>query len=144
MVSANFFRVSIFNFISSFLIAIVISYIFISLKFNLGIYIACLFGLYFLSVYSLNNVVEAREIPNNYLRFISVLIICALFDIILVFALPLIFGPNVFPAAENVTLNLSGSVFNVPLGREFYFAVIAVVMLIFNFIIYRRQKHLSD
>lgn len=144
MVSANFFRVSIFNFISAFLIAIVVSYIFISLKFNLGIYIACLFGLYFLTVYSLNNVVEAREIPNNYLRFISVVILCALFDIVFVFVIPLIFGSNVIPATENVTLNLSGSVFNVPLGRELYFAVIAVVMLIFNFIIYRRQKHLSD
>lgn len=140
MASANFFRVLILNFISALLIAIVISYIFISLKFNLGIYLACFFGLYFLAGYSLNNLVEAREIPNNYLRFISVLILCALFDILFVFVIPLIFGSDVFPATENVALNLSGSVLNIPLGMELYLAVIAVIMLIFNFIIYRRQK----
>lgn len=100
-----------------------------------------LFGLYFLVVYGVNNLAEAQEIPNNVYRFIVVMAYILLFDAVFLFIIPLIFGPTAFPATEYLAMDYNGVPLVVSLSKEFYLALFAIVMLIFNFLIYRRFKH---
>ena len=64
-----------------------------------------------------------------------------IFDVAYLLIIPLLFGPNAFPATEFLAINYNGVPFNFALSKEFYLALFAVVMLIFNFIIYSRDKH---
>lgn len=133
-------RALVFNFISSLIIAIVTSDILDAFGLKGGMYLGNLFGLYFLVVYGVNNMVDARRIPNNYIRFILAIIYIILFDVAFVFIIPLLFGPNAFPPTESLALNYNGVVYEILLSKEFYLVLFAVVMLIFNFLIYRRTK----
>ena len=141
MEKGNLIRVLIMNFISSLIIAIITSDIFYTFHLIGGMYLGNLFGLYFLVVYGVNNIVEAEQVPNNYLRFVLVILYIILFDIAFIIIVPLLFGPNAFPATEIISINYNGVPFELLLSREFYLALFAVVMLIFNFLIYRRRKH---
>ncbi len=140
MPEGNVYRVLILNFISSMIIAVVTCDIFYAFGLKGGMYLGDLFGLYFLVVYGVNNLVEARGIPNNFYRFLIVIANILIFDLVFVFIIPFLFGPNAFPAAEHVALNCNGAMFDILLSKEFYLALFAVVMLIFNFVIYRRSK----
>lgn len=141
MVKTNTVRVLILNFITSLIIAIVTVNILDAFDLNSGVYLGILFGLYFLVVYGVNNLVEAREIPNNYYRFIISLIYIVIFDIAFAFIMPALFGKDVFPPAEKLLLNSGGVNLSLNLSIEFYMVLFAIVVLIFNFIIYRRTKH---
>lgn len=141
MEHGNLIRVLVLNFISSLIIAIVTCDILYSFHLYGGMYLGNLFGLYFLVVYGVNNIIEAKKIPNNYLRFIVVLIYIFLFDIAYLFIIPLLFGPNAFPATEYLAMNYNGVPFEIFLSKEFYLLLFACVMLLFNFLIYRRFKH---
>ena len=136
-------RVLLLNFISSLIIAIVTCDILYSFGLKGGMYLGNLFGLYFLVVYGVNNLADAREIPSNIYKFILIMAFILLFDVAFLFIIPLIFGPNAFPATEFMAINYNGVPFNFKLSKEFYLALFAVVMLIFNFIIYRRDRHLG-
>lgn len=136
----SFYRALVFNFLSSLIIAVLVSYIFIAINLKGGVYLGILFGLYFLLVYALNNLVDARKIPNNYVRFIIAVVYIILFDVAYVFLIPLIFGPNAFPPTESLALNFGGVNYEILLSKEFYLVLFAALMLIFNFIIYRRTK----
>ena len=140
MAGSNVYRVLILNFISSMIIAIVTCDILYAFGLKGGMYLGNLFGLYFLVVYGVNNLVEARGIPNNFYRFLLVIAYIIIFDLVFVLIIPFLFGPNAFPAAEHVALNYAGVMFDIVLSKEFYLALFAVVMLIFNFLIYRRTK----
>ncbi len=141
MGEGNLRRALVFNFISSLIIAIVTSDIFIAFGLKGGMYIGNLFGLYFLVVYGVNNMVDARRIPNNYVRFLLAIAYIILFDVAFLFIIPLIFGPNAFPPTESLALNYSGVNYELLLSKEFYLVLFAAVVMIFNFIIYRRTKH---
>ncbi len=144
MASGNLYRVLILNFISSLIIAIVTCDILYSFGLTGGMYLGNLFGLYFLVVYGVNNLVDARQIPDNILKFIVIIAYIVVFDIVFLLVIPLIFGPNAFPATEIIPINLNGVLFNLTLSKEFYLILFAVVMLILNFIIYRRNKRLYE
>ena len=139
MEHGNLIRVLVLNFISSLIIAVVTCDIFYSFHLYGGMYLGNLFGLYFLVIYGVNNVIEAEKIPNNHLRFVLVIAEIILFDIAFYILIPAIFGPNAFPANESMLINYSGALFNVILTKELYFVVFALLMIIFNFIIYRRH-----
>lgn len=141
MAKKNIYRAVIMNFISSLIIAIVTCDILYSFGLKGGMYLGNLFGLYFLVVYGVNNLADAREIPNDIFKFILIIAFILIFDVVYLFVIPLIFGPNAFPATEFLNINYNGVPFNFELSKEFYLAVFAVVMLIFNFLIYRRNKH---
>ena len=143
MKGGNFYRVLILNFISSLIIAIVTCDILYSFRLYGGMYLGNLFGLYFLVVYGVNNLIEAREIQNNVSRFIVLMAYILLFDAVFLFIIPLLFGPNAFPATEYLSMNYNGAPIVIFLSKEFYLALFAVVMLIFNFLIYRRYKHVE-
>lgn len=142
MAGSNVYRVLILNFISSMIIAIVTCDILYAFGLKGGMYLGNLFGLYFLVVYGVNNLVEARGIPNNFYRFLIVIAYIIIFDLVFVLIIPFLFGPNAFPAAEQMAMNYNGTMFNIVLSKEFYLTLFAVVMLIFNFVIYRRSKRL--
>ena len=142
MAGSNVYRVLILNFISSMIIAIVTCDILYAFGLKGGMYLGNLFGLYFLVVYGVNNLVEARGIPNNFYRFLIVIAFIIIFDLVFVLIIPFLFGPNAFPAAEQMAMNYNGTMFNIVLSKEFYLTLFAVVMLIFNFVIYRRSKRL--
>lgn len=141
MAGRNIYRVLILNFISSLIIAIVACDILYSFGLKGGMYLGNLFGLYFLVVYGVNNLADAREIPSNVYKFILIMAFILIFDVAYLVIIPLIFGPNAFPATEFLAINYNGVPVNFELSKEFYLALFAVVMLIFNFIIYRRNKH---
>lgn len=142
MAGGNLYRVLILNFISSLIIAIVTCDILYAFGLKGGIYLGNLFGLYFLVVYGVNNLVDARQIPNNIHRFLIVIAYIIIFDIAFLIIIPLIFGPNIFPATEYIAINYNGALFNFAFSKEFYLILFAVVMLIFNFLIFRRNKKL--
>lgn len=138
----NVYRVLLMNFLSSLIIAIVTCDIFDAFSLNGGMYLGNLFGLYFLVVYGVNNLADAREIPDNGFRFVLILILTVIFDVIFIFMIPLLFGPDAFPATEFININYNGVPFALKLSREFYLVLFAVIMLIFNFIIYRREDQI--
>ena len=140
MAKKNIYRALLLNFISSLIIAIVTCDILYSFGLQGGMYLGNLFGLYFLVVYGVNNLADAREIPNNVFKFILIMAFILLFDAAFLFIIPLIFGPNAFPATEFMNIDYNGVPFAFKLSKEFYLALFAVVMLIFNFLIYRRDK----
>lgn len=133
-------RVLIMNFISSLIIAIVTCDILHSFGLKGGMYLGNLFGLYFLVVYGVNNIADAREIPNTVFKFILILAYILLFDAVYLFLIPFLFGPNAFPATELMAVNYGGVPFSIALSKEFYLALFAVIMLIFNYLIYRNDK----
>ncbi|WP_407374607.1 hypothetical protein [Methanobrevibacter sp.] len=141
MIKYNTVRVLFLNFITSVIIAIVTVNILDAFDLNAGVYLGILFGLYFLAVYCVNNLVEAREIPNSYLRFLAALIYIVLFDIVFIYVMPMLFGADVFPPTETLLINSGGVNMALKLSVEFYMVLFAIVVMILNFIIYRRTKH---
>ena len=144
MEHGNLVRVLIMNFISSLIIAVITSDILYTFGLIGGMYLGNLFGLYFLVVYGVNNIIEARKVPNNYLRFVLVIAYILLFDIAFLIIIPLLFGPNAFPPTEFLSMNYSGAQFELLLSKEFYLVIFAVLMLLFNFLIYRRHIRHND
>ena len=141
MAKKNIYRVILMNFISSLIIAIVTCDILDAFGLKGGMYLGNLFGLYFLVVYGVNNIADAREIPNPIFKFILILAFILIFDAMYIFLIPFIFGPDAFPATEFININYNGVPFAFELSKEFYLALFAIVMLIFNFLIYRRNKN---
>jgi predicted histidine transporter YuiF (NhaC family) len=141
MAGKNVYRVVFINFISSIIIAIVTCDIFYAFGLKGGMYLGNLFGLYFLVVYGVNNLVEARKIPNNSFKFILIIVFIILFDAIFLFITPLIFGPDAFPANELLNINYNGVQFALKLSKELYLVLFAIIMLIFNIIIDMRNQY---
>lgn len=144
MVESNIYRVLILNFISALIIAIVVCDIIYSFGLKGGMYFGSLFGLLFLVLYGINNLVDAGEIPNNYYQFILAIVFMILFDVAFLIVIPLIFGPNAFPATENIALNINGTLFNLALSKEFYLVLFGLVVLIVDFVIYIHNKRIYD
>lgn len=141
VVKVNTVRVVILNFITSFIIAIVTVNILDAFDLTPGVYLGILFGLYFLVVYGVNNLVEASQIPNNYMRFVFSLIYIIIFDIAFFYVMPMLFGADVFPHVEKLLIDYGGANLVLNLSIEFYFVLFAIVVLIFNLIIYIRTRH---
>lgn len=141
MANTNIYRVILMNFISAVIIAIVTCDILDAFGLTGGMYLGNLFGLYFLVVYGVNNLADAGEIPTGTFKFVLIIILTIIFDAVFLFLIPLIFGPDAFPANEFVKINYNGIKFAFALSRELYLVAFAVLMLLFNFLIYRKNKY---
>lgn len=139
MVRTNFIRVILLNFASALIIAGVGCYFLATFQLNEVLYIGNLFGLYFLTVYGMEILIDAREISNNAQRFMYLLMFIAVFDIVFVIVMPLIFGSAGFNAADALTLVFNGVQFDFILSTLFYLSVFALLMIIFNIILYRQE-----
>ena len=138
----HFIRVVLLNFISSLIIAGVGCYFLVTFQLNEVLYIGNLFGLYFLTVYGMEILIDAREIDNNAQRFMYLLIFIMVFDIIFMIIMPLIFGYDGFNASDSLSFVFNGAQFDFILTTLFYLTVFALIMILFNIILYRQELNL--
>ncbi|WP_407422911.1 hypothetical protein [Methanobrevibacter sp.] len=144
MVRKNFLRVILLNFASALIIAGVGCYFLATFQLNEVLYIGNLFGLYFLTVYGMEILIDAREIDNNAQRFMYLLIFIMVFDVIFMAVMPLIFGHDGFNAADSLTFVFNGAQFDFILSTLFYLTVFALIMILFNVILYRQELGLGE
>ena len=133
-------RVIIMNFISAFIIALVACLFLDSFDLMNVMYVANIFGVYFLVVYGVDVLVQSGSIPNDYRRFIVVIILIVIFDIIFLYLIPMIFGAHVFSSVNYMSVNLDGIEMNFMFNAKFYMIVFAILMLYFNYRLYKLRQ----
>ncbi len=129
-------RVVIINFISSIIISIVICDILYSFKLYDVMYIGALFGLYFCAVYGVKILVEGGKIPNDRTRFYYAIGFIAIFNIIFLLLIPVIFG-DVLSVSDYLTIVFNGVQVDFVLNALFYLTVFSIIMLYFNYVLYK-------
>lgn len=137
----EFSRVMVMNFITSTIISYVACSFLTTYNIHDGIYLGNLLGVYLFSVFGVNILIEAGEVPNNYLRFIFVIICITIFDFAFVNITPLLFGADIFTSLDSILYLTFPVKLNVPLYKEFYLALFGIVMLVFNYVEYRTLKN---
>lgn len=140
MATSDFYRVVIINFISAFIVALVACLFLDSFDLMDMMYVANIFGIYFLVVYGVDMLVQSGHVPNDYRRFLLVIILIFIFDVIFVYLIPLVFGNQVFSSVDYFSMNLNGSKMNFILNSRFYMVVFAILMLYFNYRLYKLRK----
>lgn len=133
-------RVVIINFISAFIITLVACLFLDSFDLIDIMYVANIFGIYFLVVYGIDMLVQSGQIPNDYRRFIIAIIFIIIFDIIFLYLIPFIFGNHAFSSVDYFAMNLNGAEMNFIFNSKFYLTVFAILMLYFNFRLYRMKE----
>ena len=139
MFDSNRSKVIIINFISAIIISIVVCYFLKTLNLTEVMYIGNLFGLYFLVIYGIDILVASGDIENNYKKFIYAIVFMLVFDILFLIIVPLIFG-NVLSTVDYLTFIFNGAQVNLILNVPIYLAIFAVLMLIFNLMLYFKDK----
>lgn len=132
------------NFITSLIIAYVGCFILTKLGLNDVLYIGNLFGIYFLIIYGLNILVEEGYIRNNYLRFVFAGIYILIFDIVFILTVPLIFNYNPFLPADYLNFVIFNHKFNIMMNSIFYMVIFAIVILIFNYFLYKSEAEINN
>lgn len=133
-------RVITINFATSLIISYVACFLLARIGLNDVLFIGNLFGLYFLTVYGIDMLVQSGEIPNNHYRFILAIIFIIIFDIVFLNVMPLLFGANVFSTADYLIMVFDGVKFDLVFDVKFYLAVFGLIMLYFNYYIYKKTK----
>ena len=139
MVEANFLRASIINFLSAFIIAGVACYFLLQFDLTEVMYIGNLFGLYFLVVFGTEILIESGKLKNNSQRFKFVIVNILVFDILFLILVPLIFGSGVLSSFDHLVMIFNGVHFSLILNAIFYMTIFALLMLIFNYLLYRKS-----
>lgn len=140
MVKSEFYRVVIINFISAIIIALVACLFLDSFDLMDMMYVANIFGVYFLVVYGVDMLVQSGHVPNDYRRFLLVIIFMCIFDVIFLYLVPLLFGSQVFSSADYFSMNFNGSEMKFIFNAKFYMLVFAILMLYFNYRLYKLRK----
>lgn len=125
--------------ITSLIISYVGCFVLIKLGLNDLLYIANLFGIYFLIIYGLNILVEERYIENNYRRFLFAGIYIIIFDIIFIITTIFLFNFNPLLPPDYINFVLNGFEFNLMLNSLFYIVIFAIVIFIFNYFLYKSE-----
>lgn len=144
MMNLRFPRFLTINFITSLIIAYVGCFILTKLGLNDVLYIGNLFGIYFLIIYGLNILVEEGYIRNNYLRFVFAGIYILIFDIVFILTVPLIFNYNPFLPADYLNFVIFNHKFNIMMNSIFYMVIFAIVILIFNYFLYKSEAEINN
>lgn len=137
-------RYLIITFISALIITYVICYFLQMHGLKEVLYIACLFGLYFSVIYAVNVLVEEKVVPNNYKRFLLVVALILLFDVVFIVLVPFIFKFDLFSTNDVISLTFNGATYNLMLNGIFFIALFSVLMLILNYILYRSDKKIEN
>ncbi|WP_407415879.1 hypothetical protein [Methanobrevibacter sp.] len=137
MNNSEFSRVIIINFISALIVTLVACLFLDSFDLMDMMYVANIFGIYFLVVYGIEMLVQSGQIPNDYRRFIIALIFIVIFDLIFLYLIPLLFGADVFSAVNYFSMDLDGFKMNFIFNAKFYLAVFAIIMLYFNYKLFK-------
>ena len=129
------------NFISSLIISYVMCFILIKFGLYDVLYIGNLFGLYFLVIYGVNVLVEEKFVSNNKNRFLIAIAYILIFDLIFIATMPILFGFDMFQTQNIINLVFKGVEYNLGLTPIFYLFVFVIVILIYNFVLYRAKKN---
>ena len=138
MLDSHLSRVVTVNFVSALIISLVGCYFLMTVNLMDVIHIANIFGLYFLVIFGIDILVESGDIRNGQ-RFIVAIVLILLFDIVFLLIVPFFFG-DVFNVTDSVVLAFGGARFNLFFNTYVYLAIFAVLMLVFNFLLYRKDK----
>lgn len=139
MLNSHLLRVLTVNFISAMIISLVACYFLKTVNLTEVMHIANIFGLCFLVIFGIDILVESGDIRNGQ-RFLLAIGLILIFDLAFLIIVPLLFG-NVFNVTDSVVLAFGGARFRFS-NVYIYLAVYAVLMLIFNFILYLKEKEM--
>ena len=140
MFDSHFSRVLIINFISALIITFVACYFLKTFNLVDVLHIANIFGLYFLVIFGIDILVESGDINNNHQRFLLAIALIIIYDAIFLIFVPLIFGSNFLKISDYMIFVFNGARFDLTLNVGTYLIIFAVLMLIFNFLLYLKDK----
>ncbi len=138
----NYIRFLVINFISSLIISYVVCAMLDTYGLHDVLYIGNLFGAYFLVIFGVNILVEENVVSNDYHRFLLVFIYLILFDLSFIFIIPHFFKYNMFLTTDIIYLTLKGFKINIVFNPVVYILIFSLIILIFNYILYRYMKKL--
>lgn len=139
MLDSHLSRVVTVNFISAMIISFVGCYFLKTVNLTDVMHIANLFGLYFLVIFGIDILIESGDIRNNHQRFLLAIALILVFDLVFLILVPLLFG-NVFSVTDSLVLVFNGARVDLSFNTYFYMAIFAVLMLIFNLLLYLKDK----
>ena len=137
--NTNFLRFLTVNFITSLIITYAAWFTLVTIGLNDVLVIGNLFGLYFLVIYGQNIAVEEGYIENNKERGIFTLCHIIIFDIIFIILMPILFNYNLFLPGDYINFAFNGFEFKFMLNSFFYMFIFAIVIIIFNYILYKAE-----
>lgn len=137
--NTNFLRFLTVNFITSLIITYAACFTLATIGLNDVLVIGNLFGLYFLVIYGQNIAVEEGYIGNNKERGIFTLCHIIIFDIIFIILMPILFNYNLFLPGDYINFAFNGFEFKFMLNSFFYMFIFAIVIIIFNYILYKAE-----
>ncbi len=133
-------RVLLIDFLTALILSAVACYILNLLNLKEVLVIGNIFGLYFLDVIAIEILVQSGNLSNNYKRFILAIILTIVFDIVFVLVMKLLFKFDILVSSNILNLNLHGLSVGLPLNSIIYLIIFALIMLIFNYLLYRKDK----
>ena len=137
--NTNFLRFLTVNFITSLIRTYAAYFTLVTIGLNDVLVIGNLFGLYFLVIYGQNIAVEEGYIENNKERGIFTLCHIIIFDIIFIILMPILFNYNLFLPGDYINFAFNGFEFKFMLNSFFYMFIFAIVIIIFNYILYKAE-----
>ena len=137
----NFQRFLIINFITALIITYVACFILDTIGLHDVLFIGNLFGLYYLVIYGMNIAVEEGYIENNSQRAVFAITHIILFDIVFIILMPLLFNYNLFLPPDYIALKFKGFNYDLMLNSFFYMVIFAIVILLFNYKLFKLQKN---
>ena len=136
---ADFLRYTVLAFIAAVLITLMLYIGLDSLKIQDLIYLSALCGMYVFAVWGINTLVDAEVIANDYSRFVLAIVFILVYSAVFVWLIPYCFGPDVISGSHTLaSWGYSGAGSDIILNKEFYLTVFGVIMLIVNYMDYRK------
>ena len=139
MLDSHLSRVVTVNFVSALIISLVGCYFLKTVNLTEVMHIANIFGLYFLVIFGIDILIESGDIMNNHQRFLLAIALILIFDLVFLIIVPLLFG-NVFSVTDSLVLVFNGARVDLSFNTYIYMAIFAVLMLIFNLLLYMKDK----
>ena len=135
----NFFRYTVLAFIASIFITLLLYVGLDSLKIEDVIYISAFCGMYVFAAFGINLLVDNGVIENNYGRFVLAIVFIIIYCLVFVYLIPYCFGPDALSNSHTLaSWGYVGVGSDIVLNKEFYLMLFAVIVLIVNYLDYRK------
>ena len=133
-------RLMIINFISAILITIIVWFALYTTQIPDLMYLGAFFGLYVFAYFGINLIVDDEIIQNNYKRGILAIICIIIYLIVFWFMMPMVFGPNVFPAEHTISsiIPYDGPGSDFVLNTNVYLVIFSIIVMVLN--VYHMDK----
>ena len=133
----DFAKFMIINLISAVLVTIIVCWGLLSINIDNLFYLGALLGMYVFAGYGINLLIDHGIIPNKYNRFVIAFVCIIIYSLVFVYMMPILFGGNIFDV-HNSLFGLTDFVSGIELNKEFFLKVFAVIVLIINYLDYRK------